>query len=328
MNLTNRTDLPEHAELQYVNIVFRSILTLCICFGNIMVIAAIQRSPALKNVPNHFIMHLAIADLSVGVTMPFYIASTAQPALVTNIYLCILRYCGIGVTAMASVLCLLSIAVDRYTAIVYPLRYNAIMTLSRARRLTVVIWVMSFVLYLVIPCLWHNEWTDIPDRDCLYVKVMKREYLGGVNNPMFVLATVFIMCLYGRIFYIAHKRGKEDPIGQFVPRNSLEVDLKIAKMAAIVLGIFVLCWFPFVAMVGIQVYGDLVYSEQMNEANSYVTNLLFVNSAVNPVVYAFRSETFMTEFRKLLHIKAKPQSNVQAPAPVIFSTMNTTDTAL
>ncbi|XP_013382732.1 octopamine receptor 1-like [Lingula anatina] len=313
MNITgNSSDSTETGTLSTLVltiVICEAILMVVICCGNVLVIAAFYRNAALRTVTNFFILHLAVADTCVGATMPFHIYIFFDRRILGNIYVCVFRYSSITVTLTASVLFLLAIAVDRHVSIVHPLRYHVLMTQSRARIIVTAVWLSSIGFAFVIPMVWHNSWEDIPDRDCDFGKVMPWVYLAWLV-PLFIINTLAILGLYGRIFYIAHERAHRIQRYNTQPRLAFTTNLKIAKTAAIVLGLFMLCWYPFYLITAIQVYGGLIYSETWEEWRSYATILAIANSAQNPVVYAFRMKAFRNEFKKLLRIKPSQKPNV------------------
>ena len=68
------------------------LLMIVICLGNSMVIFIIWRSTRLHNFTYYFIVQLAIADMAVGLMLPFQMILLFNEELMRNIFVCILRY--------------------------------------------------------------------------------------------------------------------------------------------------------------------------------------------------------------------------------------------
>lgn len=104
-------------------------LCLAIVSGNVLTITAILKSRRISHVvSNQFILSLAISDLLVGLFLPYHMSFYIQPELGKDFAWCIARLALMSLACIASVLNIIAIAVDRFTAIVYPLHYNKFMT--------------------------------------------------------------------------------------------------------------------------------------------------------------------------------------------------------
>ncbi len=107
------TPSPTSTTLLIIFIVIELLLMSVICFGNILVIGAVWRAKHLQNFANYFILQLSIADLSVGLCLPFHIAVFVDESLLQNTYVCATRYATAVATLIASILCLAFMTFDR-----------------------------------------------------------------------------------------------------------------------------------------------------------------------------------------------------------------------
>lgn len=106
-------------------IVVDSLLMVIILFGNILTILAVVINRKLRVIlSNFFIVSLAISDILVGITLPFHSAFYMAISLGRDHILCMSRFFLIIVACGVSIWNLISIAVDRYIAVLYPLHYT------------------------------------------------------------------------------------------------------------------------------------------------------------------------------------------------------------
>ena len=117
-------------------VVFASIeivLMLVILSGNGLTIVAVKRFPRLQTMTNQLLLSLCVADVMVGLAMPFHAAfflgekTGTRSMMHSSWFACVTRYVTILMPCAASILNLLLIAFDRYVAILHPLRYQTIL---------------------------------------------------------------------------------------------------------------------------------------------------------------------------------------------------------
>ena len=295
---------------QAIFIAIEVLLMVVIIGGNGLVIIAIWRSEQLRTVTNFFVANLAIADFCVGLFLIMHICMFIQRSILENLHVCVLRYASLNTTMSASLLCLLAITYDRHKAIFRPLHYEQEMTPRWVRVIIAGVWIIPFIFSMTIPFLWHNQWPNPAHKHCDFVIVMKEEYIKYIMVPSFMIVCVVMVTMYARIFHLANKVAKEtvrtEPIANVnnaKKERSFKKDYKLAKTGAIVIGLFFFSWLPFIAIVTIQVYGNWINNGLLNNFRTFGSFLAILNSAFNPIIYAFRFPSFKVEFMKILRLK-------------------------
>ncbi|ESP05383.1 hypothetical protein LOTGIDRAFT_103326 [Lottia gigantea] len=115
------------------------------CFiGNIGIILLIIKNKALRTRTNFFLANLAVADFCVGIFCVLPNLSTfLSPAWVLGKVMCKLYYFVQGMSYTASILLLTVIAIERYIAIMHPLRSRHLFTFVRLQIAQVCIWLLA-----------------------------------------------------------------------------------------------------------------------------------------------------------------------------------------
>lgn len=146
----------EQGELCLCFILIQSFLCLIIISGNVLTFLAIKLTRRLRAiVSSYFILSLAISDFMVGLTLTyrlaFYIAEFSQQHEIW----CLLKFTLSSFTCCASVCNVAAIAIDRYLAIVHPLKYTKFMTIKKACAIILACWTFALTLS-VVPFFWNN----------------------------------------------------------------------------------------------------------------------------------------------------------------------------
>ena len=271
-----------------------------ICFGNILVIASMIKFEHLQTAPNVFIANLAAADILTGViSIPVYYVFGFLEERVTFCY--IFLYASL-LPSIASVSFLTLIAVDRTLCIVKPFFYLRNMTVKRAMLLSVGGWVQAMV-----SSFWPLILPDVRARGRCGIETFIVQTVWIVHIATFFFQTILFLVLYGIIGYVAHKQaqriGVETACGETLPNG----EAKIRKTMMMILGIFYLCWSPYV--IGCMFVYVLGYHQSWLIVFVQVASFLVMcNSVMNPIIYACRDRTFRKAFKSLLHMKRNSDS--------------------
>ncbi|KAM6979468.1 adenosine receptor A1-like [Aplochiton taeniatus] len=275
--------------------------------GNVMVVWAVRINRSLRDTTFCFIVSLALADIAVG-ALVIPLAITISIGLKTHFYSCLLFSCTMLVLTQSSILALLAIAIDRYLRVKIPMRYKHVVTPRRAGTAVVICWMVSIVVGLT-PMLGWNNLKNLRDNGslvtpdmlvtCQFENVISKDYMVYFNFFGWVLPPLVLMLLiYAEIFYMIHKQlNKKVTASHTDPRHYFGKELKLAKSLALVLFLFAVSWLP------LHIYNCInLFCPDFQTPMSiiYIAILLtHGNSAVNPIVYAFRIKKFRTAFRKI-----------------------------
>ncbi|XP_072539274.1 adenosine receptor A1-like [Salminus brasiliensis] len=281
------------ARLSYIP--FEAIIAVVCCLGNVLVIWAVWTCGALRKPTFCFIATLAVADFLVGsVVIPLAVLLIH---LKTSFHACLFMCCVFIMVKIVSVAILLAIAVDRFLRVCVPLTYKTTVTPKRSWIVVALCWLLA-ALWGFIPMFGWNNYntsdsttqnnTNSTSFECSFLTIIPTSYL--VNLIFFSSLLPSLAIMTGLYFYIflTTRRQLRAHISETTVQHSTDYhkEHKLATSLALVLVLFSVCWLPLFLMLTVSLYGHNI------EVSSAITHigivLSHVNSAVNPIVYAFR----------------------------------------
>ncbi|XP_054710937.1 tachykinin-like peptides receptor 99D [Uloborus diversus] len=260
----------------------------------------------MRTVTNYFIANLAVADIIIGLfSIPFQFQAALLQRWVLPPFMC--AFCPFFqvLSVNVSIITLSAIALDRYRAVMYPLKAKT--SKMSAKVIILAIWFFSAttsIPYAVAlrVTLVYDPLTGNHTRPFCH-NVQLSPFVWKVYNHILVTLQYFLpLCLITMVYItIGIKlRDTKTPGNTQSDRdaNILKNRKKVIKMLFIVVLLFALCWLPF------QMYNIL--QEIFPEINSYrYINVIWFfchwlamsNSCYNPFIYAIYNERFNTEFK-------------------------------
>ncbi|XP_069116945.1 adenosine receptor A3-like [Argopecten irradians] len=277
--------------------IISAILIPCICCGNFLVLISLWKFRKLRTKTNIFVANLSIADSIMGaVSLPMYTAFFFNHEKLEKYkYICITKYSIVVFSSSASLLSLVAIAVDRYVAVLHPLKYHVIVTHKRIKHFLICQWTYD-ILTFTIPYYWNNY---DQYQTCNFYKIFPRVYSVFIVFVSIAICLLVSMFLYIKIFKVARRHRQCLNMPQFTDCNNKQIrkDAKSAKMMAFILFLFFVFWLPFL-MVGPLRY--LGVAENFMVIIKNITLLIAMsNSMVNPIVYCWLRKEFSLAFKRL-----------------------------
>ncbi|XP_041944756.1 adenosine receptor A1-like [Alosa sapidissima] len=281
----------EHVDMMYISV--ESSIALASVLGNVLVVLVVGVNRALQDPTFCFIVSLALADIAVGVLV-IPLAVVISLGLETQFYTCLFLSCLLLIITQSSILSLLAIAIDRYLRVKIPTRYSSIVTQRRAWLGVCVCWLLSALTGVVPMFGWHRPLQGNMTSDlikCQFTSVMSMDYMVYFNFFGWVVAPLSIMIiLYAEIFRVIRRQLNLRAEATADASKYYRKELKLAKSLALVVFLFALCWLPLHIMNCLLFFCPTC---PMPKSAMYVGIFMsHVNSALNPLVYAFRIQRF------------------------------------
>ncbi|XP_042338629.1 trace amine-associated receptor 8a-like, partial [Plectropomus leopardus] len=192
------------------------------------------------------------------------------------------------------------ISVDRYVAICYPLHYSTRVTHRRVQICVCLCWIWSFFCHSLL----LKDNLEQPGRfnSCSGECVVVISYIAGFADLVlsFLGPVTVIVVLYMRVFVVAvsQARAMRSHVTTVAKQQSVRVtakksEMKAARTLGVVVVVFLICVCPTycVALTG---KGNMLSASSV----AFVICLLYFNSCLNPVIYAF----FYPWFRKSIKL--------------------------
>ena len=260
--------------------------------GNGFIIFLVCRRRRLRTKSNAFVVSLAVADFCVGLSaVPslFVCEKTTgcDPEAPFADGVDYLRW----LFTFVSITNLCCLVLDRYIAVVKPLKYLLFMTRKRVSQLIFLSWILPILLvcpYVLIRLVFN-------DNRSLYVIsfwiLMILEFLSGCS----------LIFYFGSMLHVVYRHERANRILakqlRFNYRYLLKNGEKSAvKLMAIVIGLFLVCCACYLRCSLVYIMKD----EQPCNDKRFKLPLLVLNSAINPVAYAFFKRDIKEEVERCI----------------------------
>ncbi|KAF2893750.1 hypothetical protein ILUMI_12423 [Ignelater luminosus] len=147
--------------------VMYSVIFVVAMIGNGIICYIVVSSPRMRSVTNYFIMNLAVGDILITIfCVPFTSVSYLQQYWSFGAFLCPVVNYSQAVSVFVSAYTMVAISVDRYTAIMWPLRPRLSKKLTAL--IIFIVWMIAAMTGLPIPVFSRlgqpSEWYQICDR--------------------------------------------------------------------------------------------------------------------------------------------------------------------
>uniref|UniRef100_A0A8K9V452 G-protein coupled receptors family 1 profile domain-containing protein n=1 Tax=Oncorhynchus mykiss TaxID=8022 RepID=A0A8K9V452_ONCMY len=189
---------PFKYDYNYFALVLGVPLILIIILGNVLVCLSVLTERSLKTATNYFIISLSVADLLLAVlVLPLYVYSEFLGGIWTlSTYICDALMTMDVMLCTASILNLCAISVDRYIAVVVPLKYNRNQFSLRQLVLITATWVLS--LGVASPVIFGLN--QVPGRDPTVCKLENDSFVVYSSVCSFFVPCPVMLFLYYWMF--------------------------------------------------------------------------------------------------------------------------------
>ncbi|KAM7370612.1 hypothetical protein PAMP_010141 [Pampus punctatissimus] len=287
-------DVPDHAHYTIGVVILAVGITGLL--GNFLVMYAFCRSRSLRTPSNIFIINLAITDFFMCLTQTpiFFITSMHKRWIFGKKGCEVYAFCG-ALFGICSMMTLMVIAVDRYVVITRPLASLGAMSRRKALSIVAVAWFYSmgwslppffgWSAYVPEGLMTSCSW------DYMTFTPSVRSYTMLLFTFVFFIPLSIIIFCYCCIFRaIRHTtraitkincEGTRDSAKRF---HKMRSEWKMAKIALIVILLFVISWAPYscAALTAFAGYADML-TPYMNSVPAVIAKASAIH---NPIIYA------------------------------------------
>ncbi|XP_017274168.1 leukotriene B4 receptor 1 [Kryptolebias marmoratus] len=264
--------------------------------GNLLVIWTILKHVKQRSHTVVLILHLAVADLVVLITLPLWIYSLAH-SWVFGEACCKAMVFLIQACMYSSVFLLTLMSVERFVAVRYPF-ISAVWKRKQAlNKLLLALWIAAFLFSIpIIPTQVVGD--DSGEEHCLYRSYTSKtqelvcvllETIVGYILPFSILVVCY-GCLCSRIIQMTFRAKRKSTV----------------LIASIVVA-FAICWTPYhignILSVIILATEDSFKEaaeklESVRSTTAFIAGaMVFISSTVNPVLYMFAAHSFRNSLR-------------------------------
>ncbi|CAG5127338.1 unnamed protein product [Candidula unifasciata] len=276
-------------------------------FGNVLVIMVILTDKQMRNTTNVLILSLAVADLLFIVfCVPFTATFYTLPVWPFGAIWCKTVIYLMYVCAYASMYSLVIMSLDRYLAVVHAIRSMTWRSERNTWLVVAAIWIIFLCGNIPIFKQWgvinYNYFGENRTK-CFQISLLEDDYQAkAFFGSFFFFGYVFPLAITLLLYGLMLKRLLYGvvPGGRNQSSESMRAKKRVTRMVVIVVIIFALCWLPLQICLFLQHIIGVEVGVSLASITIAANCFAYMNSCVNPILYAFLSGNFRRSFRRFL----------------------------
>ncbi|XP_071805518.1 neuropeptide FF receptor 1-like [Asterias amurensis] len=291
------------------------ILALFGIFGNILVIVVYVKKLRNRSNSNKLIVMLAVADLITSVAIIPLPSLTYVPNSAVGRVYCIFTYSAVimWMSIVASIFILTLLSLERYFAVVHPLKHKLIFSKNRIKCFIAAIWTAAIVMnsgsfFVTRVSEGNNCELTWPS------SAFQMVHGSMIFTVEFVIPVTLMVVSHFRAIRELQMQARS-----LLKRNEstsspafslLRCRRRVIKMVLIVVLTFIICWLP--DQMGFLLFNFGVLSPDYFRSTIYraFTILAFINSCANPIIYVWLNKNFRAAVAQLIpFIRLNVRSN-------------------
>ncbi|XP_056152943.1 somatostatin receptor type 2-like [Lampris incognitus] len=281
-----------------ITLIYFVVCTVGLC-GNALVIYVILRYAKMKTVTNIYILNLAVADVLCMMSLPFIAMQLALVHWPFGEALCRVIMTVDSLNQFTSIFSLTVMSIDRYLAVVHPIKSTKWRKPRVAKSINVTVWGVSLLVNL--PTMMFSGLNKVPVCGIVWPEPQEVYYKAFMFYTFFVgfVLPLAVICLC-YLLIIVKVKSSGMRVGSAQRKRS---ERKVTRMVSIVVAVFVFCWLPFYVFNVTSVTSFIEPTSALKSTFDFVVVLGYANSCANPILYAFLSENFKKSFQNVLCLK-------------------------
>ncbi|XP_049326184.1 tachykinin receptor 1a [Astyanax mexicanus] len=279
-----------------------SVIVVVSVVGNVTVVWIILAHRRMRTVTNYFLVNLAFAEASMSAfnTVVNFVYAAHNEWYFGLVYCRFHNFFPIA-AVFASIYSMTAIAVDRYMAIIHPLKQR--LSSTQTKVIIGVIWVLAFLL--AFPQYYYSTIDSLPGRVVCYIDWpeytlmdFKTIYQLSVAIliyflPLMVMGWAYVVV--GLNLWASEIPG--DSSGRY--QEQLTAKRKVVKMMIVVVCTFAICWLPYhIYFLLHQFYPSLSERPFIQQVYLAIMWLAMSSTMYNPIIYCCLNDRFRIGFKQ------------------------------
>ncbi|KAM7379020.1 hypothetical protein PAMP_004598 [Pampus punctatissimus] len=304
--------------------------------GNSMTCVVILHYRVMQTPTNYYLLSLAVSDLLVlllGMPLEIYEMWQNYPFLLGEGG-CYFKTFLFETVCFASILNVTALSVERYVAVVHPLKVRHITTRAHVKKVIITLWVLSMLCAVpntslhgidMLPPRFGRQFPQsaiccVVKPTWMYNLIILISTVAFFFLPMLIISILYLLIglrLHReRVYTVVDNRcsfGSES-LSRSHKQKLSKRNVQVTKMLCVLVVVFGLCWAPFHVERLMWSYIDTQVDQHLKifEHVHIVSGVCFyLSSAINPIIYNLMSTRFREMFSHVSCCSSPSHSSIQ-----------------